>query len=132
MAQIQENAILKEHFIGLNFEDLIKPDKEQEQVIKTINSIEAMMEEYAHEITYTQMRNIYGIVLESKLVTGLHRTRPRIAYIQARQSNEKAKKFVEFIIELIKVVQDENQLNEFVELMETMVAYHRLYGKNKN
>lgn len=129
MTQNQENAILKEHFIGLSFDDLIKPDKVQDQVIKIINSIEEMMKIYAQEITYTQMRNLYGIVKEAKQVISLHRTRPRIAYIQARQSGDKAKKFVEFIIDLMKVVTDENQLKEFDELMETMVAYHKLYGK---
>jgi len=93
---------------------------------------EKMMTVYAQEITYTQMRNIYGIVKDAKLVSSLHRTRPRIAYIQARQSGDKARKFVEFIIDLMKVVRDEKQLKEFDELMETMVAYHKLYGKNKN
>lgn len=130
MTQNPKITILNKHFVGFSFEDLIKPTKGQTQVINIINSIEAMMKVYAKEITYSQMRNIYGIIQEAKPpITNLHKARPKIAYIQARQKTVEAKKLVEFIIELMKVVTNDDQLKEFNELMETMVAYHKLFGK---
>lgn len=130
MEQNQKKTILQENFDGLSYEDLVTPGKNQDDVVKTINSVEKMMSVYANEITYSQMRNIYGIVTVAKDVSKLHKTRPRIAYIQARQTKDKARIFVEFIIELMKAVKQDEQVKEFHELMETIVAYHRLFGKN--
>ena len=114
----------------MGIELLIKPGKSQEEVIKVIDAVEKLMEQYASEITYTQMRNIYGIIVKANNSTDLQRTRPRIAYIQARHEGE-AKKLVGFIAELIKSVKEE-QFNEFKELMQSMVAFHKLYEKQKN
>ena len=128
MEQNEKNIILQENFEGLSLDDLVAPDKDQNMVIKIIDSVEKMMTVYAKKITYSQIRNIYGVVTAPENVVELHRTRPRIAYIQAKQKNEKAKKFVEFLIELIKVVTKDEQIKEFDELMGTIVAYHKLFG----
>lgn len=132
MSENKENSILNNYFGKLSIEELIQPVKNAEQVIQIINSVEKLMSNYAEKITYTQMRNIYSIIRDEKEVADLHKKRPRIAYILARQDKEEARNLVEFIIEIMKSVKETDEVKEFKEFMETMVAYHKLYAKNKN
>jgi len=130
----QENTILKKYFDGMTIESLIQPiataNLEQKRVIDIINNIEKAMMEYASKITYTQMRNIYAILLSADDVIGLHKVRPKIAYIQARLDKPEAKDVTIFILNLMKIVTKTEQVASFKELMETMVAFHKQYSKN--
>lgn len=109
---------------------LINPEKNTQEVKDVINDIEKLVNEYSKDITYTQIRNLYGIITETHSLTDLHRIRHRIAYIQAKQVKSDGKKFVEFIVEIIKTVNEDREYKEFKNLMETIVAYFKLYGKN--
>jgi len=125
----KKTAIDEIKLLGIDI--LIKPDKKPNEVIKVINAVEKLMKENANALTYTQMRNIYGIIQKTNDFIELHRARPRIAYIQARQDGN-GKKLVGFFADIMKLVEDVNQFNEFKQLMESVVAYHKLYEKKKN
>jgi CRISPR type III-A-associated protein Csm2 len=129
-----ENVILEKYFKGLTIENLIQPnvqiDLEQKRVIEIINNIEKTMKVYASKITYTQMRNIYAILISANNVIGLHKVRPKIAYIQARLDKPEAKHITIFIMEIMKEITELEQVKSFKELMQTMVAFHKQFSKN--
>ena len=56
----KKTAIDEIKLLGIDI--LIKPDKKPNEVIKVINAVEKLMKENANALTYTQMRNIYGII----------------------------------------------------------------------
>ena len=128
----QKNVILAEYFKGLASTDLIQSSIGPKRIIEIIDNIEKTMQEYSNEISYTQMRNIYSVLQSTKDVTGIHKVRPRIAYIQARLDKPKAKDITIFIMEIMREITDINQVKPFLELMETMVAFHKLYNKNNS
>ncbi len=114
---------------NIDYKKLINPGKNQSETIETINLVEDLLEKNHKAITYTQLRNIFALIKNAKNVSELHMKRPRIAYIQARQESEASKIFVKFIVDLIRITESEEQLHEFKSIMETIVAYHKLFGK---
>ena len=129
-----KNEILEKYFDGLTIKSLIlpegQPDLEQKRVIKIINCIENTMKVYANKITYTQMRNIYAKILNTQDVIDMHKVRPMIAYIHARLDEAEAKHITTFILEIMKVITEPEQVKSFKELMETMVAFHKQYSRS--
>jgi CRISPR type III-A-associated protein Csm2 len=129
-----EQEILKNYFNGISIDQLINPVTydDSELVIQIINCVEKTMKEYAKKITYTQLRNIYGLIRDVKTVVDIHKVRPKIAYIQARLDNDEAKQITEFIMDIIKLIKENEQIIPFKELMETMVAFHKQYNTKNN
>lgn len=125
---------LNDYFSDLTIEDLINPEKylNSKDVISIINCIENAMKVYANVITYTQFRNIYGILQKANTVADIQKARPKIAYIHARLEKKEAKEVTFFIMEIIKKLTDENQIKPFHEFMETMVAFHKQYNTKNN
>ena len=137
-----EQKIFNFYFKDISIEDLINPDKysNSADVINIINCIENTMKVYANAITYTQFRNIYGILQKSDTVAEIQKARPKIAYIHARLDGSTkhdgeivlAKDLTFFIMEIIKNLINQNQIKPFHEFMETMVAFHKQYNTKNN
>lgn len=129
-----EQEILKNYFKGISIDQLINPltYEDSNQVIQIINCIEDTMKKYANIITYTQLRNVYGLIHDVKSVVEIHKVRPKIAYAHARLDKEEAKHVTEFIMDIIKSIKEEVQIISFKELMETMVAFHKQYNTKNN
>lgn len=129
-----DSKILKDYFKKFTIEDLTNPDKysNSNDVISIINCIEDTMKDYANVITYTQFRNIYGILQKANTVAEIQKSRPKIAYIHARLEKNQAKEVTFFIMEIIKRLTVENQIKPFHEFMETMVAFHKQYNTKNN
>lgn len=129
-----EQEILKNYFKGIEMDQLINPKtyEDSEQVIQIINNIEDTMKKYANIITYTQLRNVYGLIHDVNSVVEIHKVRPKIAYVHARLDKEEAKHVTEFILDLIKLIKEKTQIKPFKEFMETMVAFHKQYNTKNN
>jgi len=122
--------ILNNYFKDYTIEVLISPEtyNDSEKVISIVDCIEKTMMHYANEITYTQMRNIYNELLKSDTVTAIHMLKPKIAYIQSRLDKDNAKDITSFVADLMREIKHENQINPFLKLFESMVAYHKQYN----
>lgn len=122
--------ILNNYFKGYTIEELINPETytDSKKVISIVDCIENTMKQYANEITYTQMRNIYNELLNADTVTAIQMLRPKIAYIHSRLDKENAKDITSFVADLMKEIKLENQIKPFLKLIESMVAYHKQYN----
>jgi CRISPR/Cas system CSM-associated protein Csm2 small subunit len=90
------------------------------------------MNDYAKKITYTQIRNILQLVKNEDFnnnIASFYRTLPKLAYIEARpQKKPEGKYIITFIRELAGEVETSEEYKSFIDIMDTIVAYHKLYG----
>ena len=77
-------------------------------------------------ITTTQLRNIYSRVVDADSVQEVKMLRPNLVYIAARQGKG-VEPIISFFNQLIKGINDEEQLKSFKKVMESVVAYHKFY-----
>ncbi len=135
--ETQQHAFLGKYFDNKSFSDVLlaagskKPDE-----IRMLNeSIEAMQKgERSSNLTYTQIRNILQLVKGEKFEKGdprveLFRILPKLAYIEARLKENEGRNMASFIRLLASSVQ-EGQYEAFVDVMDAMVAYHKLHVKS--
>ena len=122
--------ILNNYFKEYTIDGLISPETytDSEKVISLVDCIEKTMLQYANEITYTQMRNIYNELFNADTVAAIHMLRPKIAYIQSRLDKDNAKDITLFVADLMREIKHENQISPFLKLIESMVAYHKQYN----
>jgi len=136
---ITVESLRKGYFKGKTFSELLAlPPKDsdkksdEELVLLIINGAEKMMKKHAKKITYTQLRNVMATVKDKKFetdYTGLLRAVPRLAYMQGRpQKKEGGDKIIGFIRELAGAVRSNDQYKAFEEIVNALVAYHKVYG----
>lgn len=80
----------------------------------------------------TQLRNLYDKIKQCKKVTDANMLHPKVVYMAARQTNNKAKDIVMEIAGFIKEIKTEEQLKSFKKFMEAIVAYQKYYYPSKN
>ena len=131
----KENELLKKYFGAKSFEDLLQlgESSSPKEVKETIDGINKMMENNSRNITYTQVRNILQLVKNEDYENNISKffmVIPKLAYIEARpQKNEAGKKIIRFIRELANNVNtDASNYKGFVEILNTIVAFHKLHG----
>ena len=106
------------HLLNL-FADGVPLDKVYDDIAKSIKENHTM-------ITTTQLRNIYSRVVDADSVQEVKMLRPNLVYIAARQGKE-VEPIIDFFNQLIKGINDEEQLKSFKKVMEAVVAYHKFY-----
>ncbi len=126
----KKHPLLENYFKVNSFENLLSiKSSDAEGVKNTIQSVEKMMGDYAGKITYTQIRNILQLVKNKdfeKDLGAFYKTLPMLAYTEARLAkNDDGRKVISFIRELASAVK-QDQYNVFVDIMNTIVAYHKL------
>ncbi len=132
-----EHEFLKKYLGGKSFEEILAMDtQDADQVKALIDGIEAMMKDYASKITYTQMRNILQLVKNPEFekeggLAAFFRVLPLLAYMEARPTlSSEGKEVVSFVRALAGAVKN-GQYPTFVDILNTMVAYHKLYDHGK-
>src|SRR5690606_16689690 len=119
------NEVINEYFKGLENDLLSLND------ITKIKSIFFQLENFIKEVstglTTSQLRNVYGKILDAKDLLALQLIRPNLAYVAARNKDVKAKKVMAFIDFLIQKVDEPKKHNSFNKVMEAMVAYHKFH-----
>lgn len=106
------------HLLNL-FADGVPLDKVYDDIAKFIKENYTM-------ITTTQLRNIYSRVVDADSVQEVKMLRPNLVYIAARQGKG-VEPIIDFFNQLIKGINDEEQLKSFKKVMEAVVAYHKFY-----
>lgn len=106
------------HLLNL-FADGVPLDKVYDDIAKFIKENHTM-------ITTTQLRNIYSRVVDADSVQEVKMLRPNLVYIAARQGKE-VEPIINLFNQLIKEINDEEQLKSFKKVMEAVVAYHKFY-----
>ena len=106
------------HLLNL-FADGVPLDKVYDDIAKFIKENHTM-------ITTTQLRNIYSRVVDADSVQEVKMLRPNLVYIAARQGKD-VEPIIDFFNQLIKGINDEEQLKSFKKVMEAVVAYHKFY-----
>lgn len=106
------------HLLNL-FADGVPLDKVYDDIAKFIKENHTM-------ITTTQLRNIYSRVVDADSVQEVKMLRPNLVYIAARQGKG-VEPIIDFFNQLIKGINDEEQLKSFKKVMEAVVAYHKFY-----
>ena len=121
--------VIAENFSGLANDLLSLNDVTKIKSILT--HLEKFIQKVANGISTSQLRNVYGKIIEQKTVIELQLIRPNIAYVAARNDKREAKQVMAFIDYLIQQVDTDEKLKAFNKIMEAIVAYHK-YSNTKN
>lgn len=112
--------------------------RHEEQVAELLDKIKGFVENKGGSITSSQLRNIFSKVKGyEKMEKGRrHQTlqliRPHLAYIAARQNTPIARDVVEFLESIVKGVDTDEKVDDFVTFFESIVAYHKFYHGKKS
>lgn len=96
-------------------------------------------EELAKKLTTSQIRNIYSEIKRIQSVgfendkSSFYLLKPKVAYAYGRTikkglGDKGLKTFKDIFDEAVAVVNDENTYNNFCDLMEAILAYHKYFG----
>ena len=124
-SELGEN--IRKQYFNDNFPELLNMSKTND-LNSILSAIEKFVSEEGKSLSTSQLRNIYD---KAKKATGeneLKLIRPNLAYIAGRSSNAE-KGLLAFIDLLIKEVNTDIKVKEFHTFFESVVAYHKFYGK---
>lgn len=119
---------VRNEYFSKNFSELLNMSQTQNLDV-ILSEIEKFVSNEGKNLSTSQLRNIYD---KAKKVTNeneLKLIRPNLAYIAGRSTNEKEKGLLAFIDLLIKEVNSDQKVKEFLTFFESVVAYHKFYGK---
>jgi CRISPR-associated protein Csm2 len=119
---------VKEKFFKQNFSELLNMSKTA-NLDAILSSIEKFVSEEGKNLSTSQLRNIYDKANKAATVNELKLIRPNLAYIAGRSANDREKSLLAFIDLLIKSVDSDVKVKEFHTFFESVVAYHKFYGK---
>jgi len=98
----------------------------------SLESIQKFMYYNVKDITTSQLRNIYNLVLDVKRdgnYSLLSLKRIKLAYIAGRTDKSGLKKLIEFLDVLFQEVNsDKNKFESLRAFSEALVAYHKYYS----
>lgn len=133
--QGQQQKSINEHeeYLKDHLSDILS-FKNTENINELLDKLQNYVEKCGKDVTTHQLRNIFSKIKTStkKTARELQLIRPHLAYIAARQGDKNdAKRFVQFLEDIIRKVSDDNQVEHFVAFLEAIVAYHKFYHGNK-
>lgn len=80
------------------------------------------------EISSSQLRNVFSRVKNIKEPKELYSLRPKLAYIYGRPNSKRGmKELINVLDEQIKNVKNKEQVTQFQNFFETIIAYHKYY-----
>lgn len=106
--------------------------RESPQIDQLLTNLKAYAEEKGSSLTTSQLRNIFAKVKPISSRQKLQLVRPKLAYVAARQKNSKAEQVVNFLENIIKNVETDAQVKDFVAFFEAFVAYHKFFDSKKS
>lgn len=111
----------------VNYYSEILKLKDLDDPTNLIESIKAYMQIHGWGITSTQLRNIFELLKGCTEKKQFTLTKPRLAYIGARQSKRESKDLIELLSNLITDMKEE-QIGSFKMFIESLVAYHKYFN----
>ena len=119
---------VRNQYFNENFSELLNMSKTQ-NLDAILSAIEKFVSNEGKNLSTSQLRNIYDKAKKMTNLNELKLIRPNLAYIAGRSNNDKEKGLLAFIDLLIKKVDSEQKVKEFHTFFESVVAYHKFYGK---
>lgn len=107
-------------------------DFKKEEYNHLVGNVKDYVEKNARNITTSQLRNIFGKVLQAKEPFDVFKLRPKLAYVAGRTDKWQMKELVFLLDELIQSIQNEDQLKNFKDFFESIIAYHRFFNPKGN
>ncbi|NUQ82511.1 MAG: type III-A CRISPR-associated protein Csm2 [Bacteroidetes bacterium] len=115
---------------GENFYQLILSPKSPETYNEYIEKVKGFVEKNSNEMTTSQIRNIFSTLKRPDLtVLDVHKLRPKIAYAYGRAEKEGFKNLLLLLDDQFRQVKTDNQKTELVEFLESIIAFHRFFGR---
>lgn len=94
-----------------------------------IHNVKKFAERIERKVTTSQIRNVFSRVKSIKDVNGLYTLRPKLAYTAGKsEGNRSLRKLIILLDSLIVMVKTQEQLKEFQDFFEAIIAYHRYFG----
>jgi CRISPR type III-A-associated protein Csm2 len=112
---------------GINYYNEILKLKDLDDPTNLIESIKVYMQILGRGITSTQLRNIFELFSDCTEKRQFTLTKPRLAYIGARQSRRESKDLIELLSNLITDMKEE-QIDSIKMFTESLVAYHKYFN----
>lgn len=122
----EEKRDIQKEYFSQTYVHLLKLFADGVPLDKVYDDIAKFIKENHTMITTTQLRNIYSRVIDADSVQEVKMLRPNLVYIAARQGKG-VEPIISFFNQLIKGINDEEQLKSFKKVMEAVVAYHKFY-----
>ena len=122
----EEKKDIQKEYFSQTYAHLLNLFADGVPLDKVYDNIAFFIEKNHKMITTTQLRNIYSRVVDADSVQEVKMLRPNLVYIAARQGKE-VEPIIDFFNQLIKGINDEEQLKSFKKVMEAVVAYHKFY-----
>jgi CRISPR-associated protein Csm2 len=119
---------VKRTYFG-NFPDILNVEK-NDNLDGLLFAIEDFVKGAGVKVSTSQLRNVYDCVIKAHDVNEMKMIRPKLAYIAGRGKQDDEKKFFGFIDGVIKTIKTDDQRKNFKVFFESIVAYHKFYGKN--
>jgi len=101
------------------------------QIEDILTHLKSYVGEKGGHLTSSQLRNIFSKIKPITSRQKLQLIRPKLAYVAARQKTGKAEQVVNFLEDIIKKVENDNQVKDFVVFFEAFVAYHKFFESKK-
>lgn len=119
---------VRNQYFNENFSELLNMSRTKNLDI-ILSTIEKFVSNEGKNLSTSQLRNIYDKAKKAEIVNELKLIRPNLAYIAGRSNNDREKRLLAFIDLLIKEVNSDQKVKEFHTFFESVVAYHKFYGK---
>ena len=100
--------------------------RQTEAIAPLLDHLKVYAEDKGRSLTTSQLRNIFSKVKPIATRQKLQLIRPKLAYVAARQKSGLAEQVVNFLESIIKKVETDAQVKDFVAFFEAFVAYHKL------
>ena len=107
-------------------------DFKKDEYNHLVGKVKEYVERNARSITTSQLRNIFGKVLRAKEPFDVYQLRPKLAYVAGRSDKWQMKELVFLLDELIQSIQNKDQLKNFKDFFESIIAYHRYFNPKGN
>jgi CRISPR-associated protein Csm2 len=112
--------------LGDQYDEILKSEKADYNAY--IDKVKDIVKAYKNDISTSQLRNIFFDVRQKKTPSELYVLRPKLAYAGARAEKKGAKVIMLLFDDLISQTKTEEEVVEFQNFFEAVIAYHKYFG----
>jgi len=132
--RLQPNKIkasVRNAFKNLPIGDLLKLESAKNPDV-IIDQLQSFIKANVTGITATQLRNIYGKILNNGAKNKLPQLQPVLFYTAARQEREESQRLIYFITTLIRALKGAQDKKAFLKIMEILLSIHKFEEFTRN
>ena len=109
------------------YDNILKTERDEN---KFIDKLKEFMERNANQISTSQLRNVFSKIknLDTSNFNEVYSLRPKLAYVYGRSDSYGMKKILLLLDDKIKEIKSREELEQFKNFFESVIAYHKFYG----